>query len=671
METNVKDLLAELTESAVQVDHIEKVNLLRANAQMIPQDEDTRIILSYDDVNDGPFLLRQAPPDDCLTVRRAVLDILGQIDLQKLCTNLEASAALIDVAYNACNGIGGAHENLYQLRTDVYDAVVDSVDMSGRFSKSSNNAVRALLSVYETLSSVDNCDIDNVRTYLSYVTGAAKGMAEKADEMARRFVELEKRTLNEGKNIVVLEGTNIKQREELQKQLADFKAQLDAFHASKGEIEKQIKHARELYAKYDMEAQELNSKADTLEIVSVVVGGIGQIAGCVSTAVAGYYGSTVPKININPAQNQQQTTPQTPSQTTPQNPGSTASLPRPAANTGTSAPTREDTADVAARKTQLGSNKAELALIEARLPDYAVKLEALEKEKQSPDKKRQDSDIDAEIASVKNRQSEDSKRKLFLESQIGTDESYLNAKLASALGTTVAEASKELEKKFDNIGNNARSAAAAKDKLAQEMLRMQFELEAKNTENLTRIAEFTQRIKNGNIDVIDTSTIINSLQLAVTCLSTVGSTLATVSLFWKTLEAACANLADNDTIETLKNTINSKEGNLESLVKYATTNKTFGRKWFIMECQWHALYLVCNGYHASCTQAKNILDHSLRRAETDRYKHWQLAQQMAESLEAKLNVTLRCAQSKDEAFKKRMEYAKQERDKMLLDALPV
>lgn len=661
MANNTKDLLATLTETSVQTANIEKISFTRVTAKMTPQDEETRITLNYGDVTDGDFLLTQAPPDDCLTVRRAVLDILGQIDLQKLCINLEASAALLDVAYNACNGIGGAHENIYQLRTDVFDTVIDSVDMSDKFRKSTNAIIMAMLSVYETLCTVDNCDIDIVRGYLSAIPKAAKGLAERADEMAKRFADLERRTFNEGKTIITIETTNIKQREELEKQLTDFKAQLDAFNASKKELEKQIAEAQTLYSKYDSESRELNKKADTLEIVSVVVGGIGQIAGCVSTAVSGYYGSTTPKININTTQN--------PTQTSSQSSGSKASSSNAEDNTstGTKSTPQEETSDVTARKTRLGSDKAELELIKTRLPDYTTKLSALENEKKSPDKTRTDSEIDAEITSIKNKQSEDVKRKVFLESEIESDEAYLKAKLASSLGTTVGQASKELEEKFNNIGNNARSAAAAKDKLAQEMLRMKFELEKKNTENLSRIAEFTQRIKNANIDVIDTSVIINSLQLAVTCLSTVGATLASVSLFWKSIETACANLANNNTIDALNTTINGKADNLESLVKYVTTNKMFGKNWFIMECQWHALYLVCDAYYMSCNNAKNTLDISFRRVETDRRQHWKLAQEMAKELETKLNVTLRSAQSKDEEFKKRVTLAQQEKEKILLD----
>jgi len=648
MSNKTIDLLVGLIETSVQAANIEKISFTKVAAKMTPKNEETTITLRYGDVEDGDFLLTQSPPDNCLTVRRAVLDILGQVDLQKLCMNLEASAALIDVAYNACNGIYGAHENLYQLRTDVFGTVVDSVDMSDKFRKSTNSVVAALLAVYETLSSVDNCDIDNVRMYLSAVTRAAKGLAEQADKMAGRFRELERKTFDEGKKIVAIESTNVKQREELQKQLADFRAQLDAFNVSKKELERRISQAQELYSKYDCEARELNNKADTLEIISVVVGGVGQIAGAVSTAVAGYYGSNTPKININTAQN--------PPQPSPQSPSSKPELPQ-----------QEDTPDVAARKTRLGSNKAELELIESRMPDYATKIAALENEKKSPDKTRSDSDIDTEITNIKNKQSEDVKRKTLVESEIETDESYLKAKLASSLGKSVGEVSKDLEERFDNIGNNARSAAAAKDKLAQEMLKMKFELEEKNTENLARIAEFTQRIKNANIDIIDTSVIINSLQLAVTCLSTVGSTLATVALFWKSLETACANLANNTTIDALSNTIDSKSGNLESLVKYVTSNNMFGRNWFIMVCQWHALHLVCNAYYMSCGNAKHTLDISLRRVETDRREHWRLAQEMAKDLEAKLNITLRSAQSKDADFKKRVELAQQEKEKMLLD----
>jgi hypothetical protein len=232
---------------------------------------------------------------------------------------------------------------------------------------------------------------------------------------------------------------------------------------------------------------------------------------------------------------------------------------------------------------------------------------------------------------------------------------------------SVAEASKSLEGRFDNIGNNARSAASAKDMLAKEILQLKFELESKNIENLSQIAELTQRVKNANIEVIDLSVVINSLQLAITCMSTVGSTLATVALFWKALENTCNNLADDDTIKALELTIKSNEDNPAKLVKHVTTSKTFGKNWFIMGCQWQALNLVSNAYYQACANAKDTLDISFTRAETDPKTHWKLAQSMAKDLEEKLNVTLRSEQSKDEAFKKRVEFAEKEKEKMLAD----
>ncbi|MDR1702255.1 MAG: hypothetical protein LBR56_05725 [Sporomusaceae bacterium] len=650
-------ILAALTETSVQTGSIEKIDFTRVKAKMMPNGEETHIVLDYGGIIDGQFLLSQAPPDNCLTVRRAVLDILGQIDLQKLCTNLEASAALVDVAYNACNGIGGAHENMYQLRTDIFDAVVDSVDMSDQFRKATRSVIMAMLSVYETLSSVDNCDLPTVRAYLSAISRAAKGLADRAEEMAQRFTALENKTLKEGREIVKIESVSIKEQEELQKQLADFKAQLDAFNVSQKELEKQITEAQRLYTKYDNEARELNQEAKTAEMIGAIVGGIGQIANGVSSAVAGFYGAQTPKISIG--------LPSAPAggKTSPG-----GSVPTPGTDPPVATePEVPDTPDVVACKTRLGSNKAELDLLKTRLPEYAAKLTALEKEKSSTDKTRSDSEIDTEIAATKDKQDKDTKRQAALEKEIADDTSYLKGKLAASLGIEVGKISKEMESKFENMGNNARSAAAAKDKLAEEMLRLKFELEGKNTEVLAKITEFTQRIKNASIEVIDLSVIINSLQLAVTCLSTVGSTLATVSLFWRSVEKACANLADSTVIEALTNKISGEAETLESLVKYVTSNTAFGRNWFIMECQWHALYLVCDAYYISCNSAKNLLDISLRRVETDRREHWKLAQEIAKDLEIKLQVTLRSAQSKDEDFKKRVALAQQEKEKMLLE----
>jgi hypothetical protein len=395
-----KNLLAKLTETSVKSADIEKIDFNRVSAEMSREGEQTFITLTYGDLKDGAYSLTEAPADNSLTVRRAVLDILGQINLQQLCMNLEASAALIDVAYNACNGIYGAHKSLYKLRTDVYDTVCDSVAVSMDFKNASALIIKALIQVYENLSSTDECDIDLVRLYLSKIPKAAKGMSEQANELSNRFSVLKTRALDEGENIVGIGSEKQKQQAELEKYLLDFKAKLAAFEASKTEIEKQITQAQTLYEKYDAEARALHSKADTMEIVSAVVGGLGEIAGAVSTAVAGYYGSQTPKINIgstSPATPEPKVTPDNPSQ--PSAPSSDKPLPT---DEG-----KNDSPDVAARKTRLGSNKAELDLVSVRLEGYPDQIDALENEKKSVDKTRTDVDIDKEIKNRKDKQQTD------------------------------------------------------------------------------------------------------------------------------------------------------------------------------------------------------------------------------------------------------------------------
>ncbi|MGL4549222.1 hypothetical protein [Eubacterium aggregans] len=352
-------LLSELTGISVQTADVEKIQFTRSTAILrVQEDGQPLIALNYGNgIVDGEFPLDQAPPDDCLTVRRSILDVLGQIDLENMCMNLEASAALIDVAYNACNGIGGTHENIYQLRSDVFNAVGDSVVLSMNFRKATSKIMSLLTNAYATLSSADNCDGGMLCRYLANIPKAAKGLAEQADLMSKRFIELEHQTLDEGKMVVVIEGSNIKEQKALKKMLSDYKAQLDAFNVSKKELEKQISEAQTLYTKYDNKARELNKKADTTEILGIVFGGIGEIASGVSNAMAGYYSAKTPKININSPQS--------------------TSTPDRTHSTETPAADKEDPPDVVARKIRLGSDQAELGMIEQRLPEYQKKLSAL------------------------------------------------------------------------------------------------------------------------------------------------------------------------------------------------------------------------------------------------------------------------------------------------------
>lgn len=643
METN-NDVLVELTNTSLELADISKLNFESGYEAEITETGKLPIVtLEYaNGLKDAPHNMAFAPIPDSLATRRAVLDILGQIDLQQLCINLEATAALMDIAYNACNSIVGAHEKLYELRTDIYKTTVKSVNLSNEFSVASRSILGGLVKVYKYIASGDSMKLSQVRTYLSRVSDSAKGMSEAAEQMAKDFNSLSERTLEQGSEVVKVENQNIQLKKDMELQLQEFKAKLDAFNASKREIESQIEEAQSLFTKYDNEARELNKKADTIEIVGMVFTGISSMASSAGTAFSGYYNSHGPDVKIDSGKESRSMSGKE--------------------NEDEKMPELEQSADVKERQSRLGSNKAELEIIEGRIKTHDQKIEDLEKEKSSTEKKRMDKEIDKEIEDIKKQRDEDSKQREELTKQIKEDEAYLKGKLASQVGISVEEASKKFGEKFDNSSANARSAAVAKEKLAEEILKLKLELQKKSVENEAMIAEFTTKIKNMNLSTVDLSVAITSLQLAVTCLSTVGSILANVAIFWNRVELSLKNLAGDAMMTSLQDMIQDAKDNPEKLASYAKTDEDFIGDWYIMESKWFALQLVCEAYHHSCENAKERMDISLRRAETDGLEHWKLAQSMAAEMEEKLKISIRSSESKSMEFKKKIQIMEKTRE---------
>lgn len=663
------NVLIELTNASLEVADISKLNLDAGYDVEITETGKLPIItLEYaGGLKDISHKMASAPVPDSLAAKRAVLDILGQIDLQQLCVNLEATSTLMDIAYNACNGIVGAHQKLYGLRTDVYQATVRSVKLADEFSSVSRNILSALVKVYKFIASGNAMEFCQVGTYLSRISGLAEGMSEAAAKMAKDFDDLSDRTLKQGSEVVAVENENISLKEDMERQLQEFKAKLDAFNASKKEIESQLEEAQTLYTKYDSEAKELNKKADTMEIVGAVMGGIGSIVGSVGTALSGFAGSTAAAAG-NADQKAGGVTPGE------------------AEKAEEKLPELEQSADVKERQARLGSNKAELEVIEGRLKQYEQKIEALEKEKDEAEDqagtsgteseeeassagRRSNEEIDKEIEDIKKKRDTDSKRKAELTRQISDDDAYLKGKMASQIGMSVESASRKFGERFDNSSANARSAAIAKEKLAEEILKLKFELQKKSVENEAMIAEFTRKIKNMNLNTVDLSVAITSLQLAVTCLSTVGSILANVSIFWSRVELSLKNLAGNAMLSALKDMLKASEDSPERVAAYAKTNEDFLGDWYIMESKWLALQIVCEAYHRSCENAKDRLDISLRRAETEGLEHWKLAQTMAAEMEEKLKINLRSSEGKTSDFKKKIEIMEKSREGAYKDLL--
>lgn len=649
-ETN-SNVLVELTNTSLEAADICKLNFEAGyDAEITETDKLPIVTLEYaGGLKDTPHNMAFAPAPDSLATKRAVLDILGQIDLQQLCVNLEATAVLMDIAYNACNSIVGAHQKLYELRTDIYKTTVDSVILANKFSIASKSILGGLVKVYKFIASGDSMKLSQVGAVLSRVSSLAKGMSEEAQKMADNFNTLSDRTFQQGSEVVAVENDNIQLKEKMEGQLQEFKAKLEAFNASKKEIEKQIEEAQNLYTKYDNEAKELNKKADKMEMVGTILGGIGEIVGSVGKAFSGFS-----NVNAQSAGSNDKAA------------GNNKTAGSDAFGKGSKEkdglPDLEQSEDVKERQSRLGSNRAELEVIDGRLAQYDQQISDLEKEKPSSDKKRTDEEIDKEIEEIKKKRDADSRRKTELTKEISEDDAYLKAKMASQVGMSVEDASKKFGERFDNSSANARSAAVAKEKLAEEILKLKFELQKKSVENESMIAEFTRKIKNMNLNTVDLSVAITSLQLAVTCLSTVGSILASVAVFWKRVELSLENLAGDATLSSLQDMLKASKDNPEKMAVFVKTDEDFLGDWYIMESKWFALQIVCEAYYMACEHAKDRLDISLRRAETDGLEHWKLAQAMAAEMEEKLKINLRSSESKTADYKKKIEIMEKSRE---------
>jgi hypothetical protein len=622
------------------------------------------------------YPLDESPDNNSLTVKRAVLDILGTIDLQKLCTSVQTTAVLVDIAYNAVVGISGAHVKLYELRGEMLNVIEDSVKLSLDFKNASSDVNKKLTRCYEYLIDPYE-DVDSVQRILLKCSNTALKMSEDSAKMADKFDLLKEKTLSHGKEIVTVENIKIEDKKNAEKSLLDFKASLDGYEASKKELETRLKEANELYSKYDKQAEELNKKANTAEVIGLVVTGVGVIAQGVGTAMGGYGASKSPAVNINSngeyvEQNNELNTLNTGKKadlkdSTVENPKQDTNLP-------------VEPEDVKSRRDRLGNDKAELLLIDSRIKNYPNLKAALEHEKAVKsgsvvDDKITPRDldvIDAELKRINDEEKRDSSRKLELETEISSDNSYITSRLGQAASQDIVKAAGQLETKFEGMATTSREAAAAKDKLAQEMLKLKFELQEKQTQNLAKIAEYTQKIKNTNFDVNDLSVAINSLQLAITCLSSTVSILSEVSIFWSSLKTACEQLASNDTFDDLLDRINDivSDHSLkdrEKLAKYCFESSNFGRDWFILLCQWWAVYLVTNSYYIDSTNAHKIIGESLSRIEQDSKSHWDLARKMAEATEKVIDKQLLSDKIKNKDYQARIAKFENEKEKTLED----
>lgn len=165
----------------------------------------------------------------------------------------------------------------------------------------------------------------------------------------------------------------------------------------------------------------------------------------------------------------------------------------------------------------------------------------------------------------------------------------------NSLKQMLAQMTEQFESCATSAAAEAERAAQTKEKIYEDKI----ELEEQRRESLSQIAEFTTMIESCSKQQEMAETALRTLNMAVSCIKQVVTSLMNASLFWKSLSLFCNRLHESDLDEAIEN--NMKYCEEDTRVAYY-----FEADFMLMMLkflsQWSSLYYVCKDYEYAISE---------------------------------------------------------------------
>lgn len=566
--------------------------------EIIPR-EDTVLVTVSDEKRHEELDMSQPPPSTSLLVQQGRADVLGQINLEKLLSNLNNCVDLLQITYNAVDGFG-VQAQVQELSNRFIDTMNDSNQAALSFKLSAQDALEACVYAYGLLM---EGDVGPALSLLADTRDTATRMVAVADKLVKAYQSLTDYTNSVLKQVMDERASDEKKREETKAMIGELEGSIQAMEAAKESLAADIKQMDEEYQELQQREIQAEKRAFGMEIASMVLGALGSIFGVSNQAVSS--GSKDRDAAEAEAGHTPSSTEDQAKREYAQNVGRQTAINAELKKIDADLAHIEEVLDGELYQGGANHDKADPDDSEAKKTD-----EALRQEKQS--KTDQKAKLNEELSGLKGK------------------ESALKETL-KGLGAAVDEISQQTHSAAENIQARADSLAQR----AREVGRKRDELRALERKNLMELAQNTAKMKNMVMDANALESAIQCLVIAIGCLRKVLAYLQEIKLFWMNVETFCDNLANDNKFTRM---IEGKKGaSLEECAKYFKS-RIFVCGYLGLMSKWQALSVVFDEYHAALMAVSKRMGESMEQSlSADRTVQWKLASKMAGELNSKLN----------------------------------
>lgn len=547
-------------------------------------ESESRIVRKVDNVTEV-YSLKVAPDPEYSLVKESERSILQTIQLDELFDNLDNCVSLLDITYNAVNGMGMS-AMVTGLKDDLSNTIDNSLTVMGGFQSGTAAAIADFISAYQYLTNPlykagKKNGILLAVDKLAKIETRAIGMEKEAASLAATFDEIEKSAQTITTKIMEERDMDVKKKEEALDKLNKLQGKVKALKEVKEDLDSEVSDYSNQYNKLSKQIAENEKRAYTLSLVSAVMGGLSSMFG----------GGSIPTPEMNTQKTESGTSG-----------GKEASE--------TQKHYEESEKKVQELKEKIAEYDKELAQVKE-----ALKGETDEGKKQE----------------LSDKQDTLTKEKKQAEADLGAarEQSNVYKNALSGISQGLGKTSEKLDQMAEKIDDNNQSQYDRLDKIAEQKAKVQKE----RRDTILQMAEMTSEIENATTESRDLDLCISSLITAVGCMRIVKVYLSDIALFWKNVAKFCNGLVER------VNSLNEDVGNFEGLDDYCKIfkQKEFVNAFLLNMVSWAALHKVSGKYLDAFNKTREKYQKLEKVGEVTPKEHWLRAKESAKALNGKLS----------------------------------
>lgn len=553
------------------------------NVCEIVVESEKRIIRKVDGVTEV-YSLYKAPPIEYSLVKESRKSILQTIQLDELFSNLDNCVSLLDITYNAVNGMGMS-SSVTELKDKFSGTLDDSLVVMSGFKAGTATSIKDFIAAYEFLTDPiykvgKKNGILMAVDKLSAAERRAVKMEAEASSLADTFDKIESIAQTITKQIMSERDLDVKKKDEALAKLSVLQGKVKALQEVKDTLDDEVTEYGEQYNKLSKQIEKSEERAFTLSIVSAVMGGLSSMFG----------GGNIPAASVG----------------------------------------NEQSSGGGSGDTEVDKTKQQYEESEKKVKQLKDKVEACDKELGEIKEKLKEEQDEDEKKKLSDRQDELTKEKKQAEDDLqvarGQSDVYKNA-LAGISGG-LSKTSEELSKMADKMDEKNMSQYERLDKIAQQKARVQKE----RRDTILQLSQMTSEIENATTESRDLELCISALITAVGCMRIVKVYLSDIALFWKNVAKFCSGLVD-----CVKD-LNENIGNFTEVEDYCVIFKeeSFVNAYLLNIVSWVALNEVSTEYLEAFYKTRKNYQELEKMGEVTPKEHWIRAKEKAKELNVKL-----------------------------------